>query len=158
MKYNDFFKAIAATLLVVPLFVACSDDNDDSSDSPEESPEVETVTKFDDLSFFQGAFVAAQVAKEATEARRIRQGHLLAFQERSAGSLSSKPVRLLPLSAMSSFRQTIPRSIRNAIPRNGFFLVRRVFTTVSGLCWTNVRTITSPPATTKPPALDSATT
>ncbi len=79
MKYNDFFKAIAATLLVVPLFVACSDDNDDSSDSPEESPEVETVTKFDDLSFFQGAFVDAQVAKEATEAYEVGETISFAF-------------------------------------------------------------------------------
>lgn len=49
MKYNVVFKAAAALAAVVSLFSACKKMNSD--------PEVLDVTSFDDLTYFQGAFV-----------------------------------------------------------------------------------------------------
>lgn len=53
MKTNSLFKALSALLVIASLFVACSKNGKD------DHPEKEVVTTFDDLEFFQDAFVDA---------------------------------------------------------------------------------------------------
>ena len=64
MKYNAFFKAAAAISMAMALFAACGKKDDPDKDVPEK----EIVTAFDDLSYFQNAFVKTVVATETTDA------------------------------------------------------------------------------------------
>jgi hypothetical protein len=72
MKKHAFFRAATALLLAGTLFAAC-----EKTPIKENTPEVETVTVFDDLDFFQRAFVDVKVATETTEAHEA--GEIIAI-------------------------------------------------------------------------------
>ena len=64
MKKQTFFmqtlKTVVAFLMAGTVsagFIACSDDDDDNNNNSKDAAESESVDTFDDLSYFQGAFV-----------------------------------------------------------------------------------------------------
>ena len=72
MKKFYFFRITAVLLLAGTLFAAC-----EKTPSKKKSPEVEPITAFDDMDFFQRAFVNATVATETTESYEI--GETISF-------------------------------------------------------------------------------
>ena len=58
MKTKLFINAIAALTIAATAFTACSSDDDDKNNNGQNVPESETVTSYDDLSFFQNAIVS----------------------------------------------------------------------------------------------------